>query len=46
MPKVSRFAGKVDKGRLTLVDEDGFKLKLNEFDGDVTLIIKQRGITR
>ena len=46
MPKVSRFAGKVNKGRLTLVDEGGFKLKLNEFDGDVTLIIKQRGFTR
>ena len=46
MTKVSRFAGKVIKGRLTLVDEDGFKLKLNEFDGDVTLIIKQRGFTR
>jgi len=43
---VSRFAGKVKKGKLSLVDEGGFRLKLKEFDGDVTVIIKQRGKIR
>ena len=46
MPKVSRFAGKINKGKLSLIDDDGFKLKLKEFDGDVTVIIKQRGKKR
>ena len=46
MPNVSRFAGEVNKGKLSLVDEDGFRAKLKEFNGDVTVIIKQRGKTR
>ena len=46
MPNVSRFAGKVNKGKLSFVDEDGFRTKLKEFNGDVTVIIKQRGKTR
>lgn len=46
MPNVSRFAGKVNKGKLSLIDEDGFRAKLKEFNGDVTVIIKQRGKIR